>query len=252
MGNILLYPVGTSDSCRWASYYLEKAGFSLTDHPSPEITHLLLDVPSFDKHKNLQNGSDFRELLRMLPKTMTVIGGNLNHDSLVDYRTIDMLQDSYFLAQNAAITAECALRVASSHLSTIYVESPALILGWGRVGKCLAKLLVGFGCPVTVAARKEHDRAMAEALGYRAVDFSQVPQVLPSHTLLFNTVPAVPLHSDILNSWSQGIALDLASDPGMAGIHVIPARGLPGKYAPESSGKLIAGTITRFYKEGKL
>lgn len=249
MGNILLYPVGTSDSCRWASYFLEKAGFSLTDHPSPEITHLLLDVPSFDKHKNLQNGSDFRELLRMLPTTLTVIGGNLNHDSLVDYRTIDLLQDSYFLAQNAAITAECALRVASSHLSTIYAESPALILGWGRIGKCLAELLSSIGCSVTVAARKENDRAMLKALGYNAVDFPQIPEALCDCRILFNTVPEVPLHSDILDRWQTGIAIDLASLPGMKGQRVIPARGLPGKYAPESAGRLICETILRMQKE---
>lgn len=249
MGKILLYPIGTSDSCRWASYFLEKAGFSLTDHPSPEVTNLLLDVPSFGKSKKLQNGSELNELLRMLPKTMTVIGGNLNHDSLVDYRTIDLLQDSYFLAENAAITAECALRVASSHLSTTYAESPALILGWGRIGKCLARLLSSMGCSVTVAARKENDRAMLKALGYKAVDFPQIPEVLCGCRILFNTVPDVPLHSDILDCWKTGIAIDLASLPGMKGQRVIPARGLPGKYAPESAGKLICKTILRMQKE---
>ena len=89
---------------------------------------------------------------------------------------------------------------------------------------------------------------MLEALGYEAVDFSDVPGIIQRYRLLFNTVPDLPFHWDV----SQIIAIDLASVPGMPGDQVIPARGLPGKYAPESSGKLIAETILRYHKEGIL
>ena len=89
---------------------------------------------------------------------------------------------------------------------------------------------------------------MLEALGYGAVDFPEVPNVLSKYRLLYNTVPDLPYVWDL----SEVIAIDLASDPGMKGDNVILARGLPGKYAPESSGRLIAETILRFYKEGAL
>lgn len=252
MDKILLYPVGISDSCLFAASQLQKAGFTLTDHPAPEITHLMLDIPSFDRCGKLRDGSDLKQLLRMLPKTITVIGGNLNADCLSGYRKIDLLQNPQFLAKNAAITAECALRVAASHLAATFADTPALILGWGRIGKCLARLLSALGCSVTVAARKEADRAMLEALGYRAVDFSQIDQAIKHCRILFNTVPEVPLHSDILDLWKNVLAIDLASEPGMKGNSVIPARGLPGKFAPESSGRLIAETILKLYEEDAL
>ena len=162
---------------------------------------------------------------------------------------MDLLRDPYYLAKNAAITAECALQAAAPHLNTTFTDSPALILGWGRIGKSLSKLLSAMGCTVTVAARKEQDRAMLNALGYRAVDFPDVPQTLRHCKLLFNTVPDLPLHSSIVDNWKNGIAIDLASAPGMQGKAVIPARGLPGKYAPESSGRLIAETVLRLIKE---
>lgn len=228
---------------------LNERGFALVDHPSPEITHLLLDIPSFDESGFLRDGSDLIGLLRMLPKTVTIIGGNLKQQYLEDYRKLDLLQDPYYLAKNAAITAECALQVAGPYLKSTFEDAPALVLGWGRIGKQLAKLLAALGCDVTVAARKEQDRAMLEALGYRAVDFSQVPQLIPNCRILFNTVPNLPLHKEVFDPWEQVIFLDLASHPGMQGETVIPARGLPGKYAPESSGKLIAKTILRLYKE---
>ena len=89
---------------------------------------------------------------------------------------------------------------------------------------------------------------MLEALGYGAVDFERVPSILPQCGLLYNTVPDLPFIWDL----SQVVAIDLASAPGMQGDNVIIARGLPGKYAPESSGRLIAETILRFQKEGIL
>jgi len=243
LGSVLLYPIGVSESCRYASRFLEIGGISLTDHPTPEITHLLLDVPNFSEIDTL------KELLRMLPKTITVIGGKLDPDDWKKYRIMDLLRDPYYLAKNAAITAECALQAAAPHLNTTFTDSPALILGWGRIGKCLSKLLFAMGCTVTVAARKEQDRAMLNALGYGAVDFQDVPQTLRHCKLLFNTVPDLPLHSSIVDNWKNGIAIDLASAPGMQGKAVIPARGLPGKYAPESSGRLIAETVLRLIKE---
>ena len=242
LDKILLYPIGSSGSCRYASGYLEQAGIALIDHPAPEITHLLLDVPSKEP---LSDGRDLKEVLRMLPRSVTVIGGNLN---LTERRTVDLLQDPLYLAKNAAITAQCALQVAAPYLHTTLADTPVLILGWGRIGKCLAKLLSNLGCSVTVAVRKLQDRAMLEALGYRAVDFEAVPSILPQCGLLYNTVPDLPFVWDL----SKVVAIDLASEPGMKCDNVIIARGLPGKYAPESSGNLIAETIFRFYKEGIL
>lgn len=242
MNQVLLYPVGSSESCRYAAGILEKSGILLTDHPTPEITHLLLDIPT-------RYCSGLKELLRRVPKGITVIGGNLDQELWNGYRTDDLLKDPYYLTKNAAITADCALKVAAPLLKSTFADSPALILGWGRIGKCLARMLSALGCPVTVAARKDADRAMLEALGYRAADFPEIPSILTRHRVLFNTVPNLPLHSDMLDNWKNGIAIDLASEPGMQGKSVIPARGLPGKYAPESSGKLIADTILRVLKE---
>lgn len=245
MNPVLLFPAGISESCRSASKFLEQHGFLLTDHPSPDITHLLLDIPSFDCRGMLRDGSDLEKLLRMLPQTITIIGGNLENSSITNYRKIDLLKDPVFLAKNAAITAECALQITAPYIDFTFADSRVLILGWGRIGKCLSKLLKTMGCHVTVAARKDTDRAILEALGYAAVDFPEVPQVLKKHNILFNTVPEQILKEELLNLWKDGIKVDLASAPGMICDNVVTARGLPGKYAPESAGRLIAQTVRR-------
>lgn len=249
MKNLLLYPTGVSSSSRYASDYLRRYGVPQTDHPTPEITHLLLDVPSFNAADRLKNGTNLTELLRMLPETTTIIGGNLSAILPPHRNTIDLLKDDIFLAKNAAITAECALQVAAPYLTATYADSPALILGWGRIGKHLARLLDSLRCKVTVAARRESDRALLKSFGYHAVDFSEVTQILPDLRILFNTVPLQLLDRKILDLQKDIIKIDLASLPGMVCEDIIPARGLPGKYAPESSGKLIAQTICRLLKE---
>ena len=44
---ITIFPVGITKSCVIASRFLSDSGFLITDHISPEISHLLLDIPSF-------------------------------------------------------------------------------------------------------------------------------------------------------------------------------------------------------------
>lgn len=252
MEHILIYPIGTTEACAFAGTYLEQAGLSLTDHPTPEVTHLLLDVPSFAVDGSLRGGGSLPPILERLPPEISLIGGKLKHPALTGYPVLDLLRDEYYLAQNAAITAQCALRVADPLLSAVFTETPALVIGWGRIGKCLTKLLAGMGCSVTVAARNSKDRAIISALGWQSIDLPNIPGILPQIGVIFNTAPAPVLEADILSKYRSCVKIDLASSPGLSGSDVVYARGLPGQYAPESSGRLIAETILRHLREEKL
>lgn len=249
MEKILVYPAGSTDACRFASSFLKRNGVELVDHPTPEVTHLLLDVPSFGSDGTLRGGGEIGRLLQMLPQNITVVGGNLNHPALEEYQTIDLLQDSEYLAVNAAITADCALQVAAPLLTTTFPDSPTLIIGWGRIGKCLGQLLRGIGADVIIAARKDVDRAMCKALGFQAVEVSHIREVLPQSRLIFNTAPELILHKEDLALCGNCVKIDLASKPGMEGKDIIWARGLPGVYAPESSGNLIGQIFLKQCKE---
>ena len=164
---------------------------------------------------------------------------------------MDLLQDPFYLAKNAAITAECALKVAGPLLKTGFRESPALILGWGRIGKCLAATLQSLGATVSVAARKETDRNILRALGYNTEDPTRMLRSHCDYRVIFNTVPAMVVDTDKAANCAHSLKIELASIPGMAGDDVVSALGLPGKMGPESSGQLIADTIIRLLKERK-
>jgi len=185
-------------------------------------------------------------LLAKLPETVTVIGGNLDHPSLAGYRTIDLLKDPVYLTENAAITADCALRVAGRRLQTVFHGCPVLIIGWGRIGKHLSMLLKTLGADTTVAARKKADRALLRSLGFHDADPTKLEEVLPRFRIIFNTVPAPVLNEAQTRLCRLDcLKIELASRDGICGSNVIPARGLPGKEAPESAGKLIAETAYR-------
>lgn len=247
--SLLIYHKGTTAACAQAAAVLSDQGIPLVDHPTPEVTHLLLDVPSFASDGALRGGETIREVLERLPPRVTVIGGNLRHPDLQEHPVIDLLEDEKYLARNAAITAHCALTIAASALVTTFRDTPSLILGWGRIGKCLAEQLKSLGCPPTVAARNPRDRAMLEALGLAAVDFGEIRGILPGIRLLINTVPQPVLDGTILDRYPECVKLDLASSPGLQGTGIIYARGLPGRYVPVSSGRLIAETILKTLKE---
>lgn len=232
MKNPRIYPAGTTKAIAYAARYL---GQAFTASSLEDATHLLLDIPSTQ--------TDDPDTPRALPGQM-VIGGNLH---LPDNPVMDLLADEDYLAKNAAITAHCAVKLALSHLPVTLEGCPVLILGWGRIGKCLGKLLRDMGAAVTVAARNPSHRGMLRALGYQAVDFSRLGGLLPGFRLIYNTVP-VKILSESTGYPDSTVAIELSSIQALPG-KVMDGRRLPGRLAPESSGKLIAETIMRKIQE---
>lgn len=243
MKDLVFYCAGSSKALIYAAAFLMEEGAVFLPCPDHTVTHLLLPVPSFNKDGSIRGGGDINEILSQLPKTVTVIGGNLRRSELADYEVLDLLEDSWYLARNASITAHCTLELALAKLPVTLEKCPVLIIGWGRIGKCLAKLLRALGACVTVAARKETHRVMAEALGYGSCTIEGIHT--EKYRLIINTVPAMVLPS----APGTALKIDLASTPGIAGKDVVQARGLPGLLAPESSGALIAQTVTQWIKE---
>lgn len=246
MNNRQFYIATHTETLRHASKFLADHGCTIAEIPGPDVTHLLLPVPSFDSDGRLKGSGNLETILSRLPENVTVFGGNLGTPLLEDYKKVDFLQEPRYLAENAAITAECALRVATEQLPTVLQGAQVLILGWGRIGKCLGQLLKAIGAEVTIAARKESDQAMIGTLGYRACDSCNLGPGLMRYRIIFNTVPATVLGgAQVVHCRPDCVKIDLASAPGIGGSGVIYARGLPGKMVPEASGRLIAQTALR-------
>ena len=231
-----IFIAGDSQALIYAAVELNRNGVPFTSDPD-EAQILLYDIPTpaFMKEE--------------IPFRPLIIGGNL--DFLEEgYQKLDLLKDPWYLAHNALLTAQAAVGLLAPKVECSFPDAPVLILGWGRIGKCLDQLLRQMGFPVSVFARKPEDRAMLSALGYTAVNRDEMSQRLPDYKCIINTAPARILTDLEQNRIRKDcIQLDLATVRGLAGDNVHHARGLPGKYKAEASGKLIAETVLRHSKE---
>lgn len=235
-GTVLCVP--RSEAVRRAAMELDNLGIHVTNKCGPDVTHLLLSVPSFS------GGDEYlAHFLAKLPENLIVSGGNLDSPLLEGYACVDFLQDPYYLAENAAITARCAVDILENHMGTDFYGKQTLVIGWGRIGKCLVQLLNERHADVTVAARKDADLAMIQALGTRSTRITDAVSETQRFDMIINTVPVL-LFPDIQTK-PDALLLELASKPGMTGASIIDGRGLPGKLAPVQSGKLIAETFIR-------
>jgi len=244
MPHRLFYTAGDTDALACAIQRLKNAGFTFSPVPTNDVTDLILPVPSLDPDGNIKGGCSLQEILSQLPPNITIWGGNL--PVLTGYRIVDLLKDPAYVAENAYITAHCAVRLAMDRLPIPLRGCKILVIGWGRIGKCLAALLRGLEAKVTVAARKESDRAILHALGYGTIPTDGLTG--EGYRIIFNTVPLMI----IPNAPAGCLNIDLATVPGLSGCGVIHARGLPGKDAPEASGELIARTVLRLYRKGEI
>lgn len=242
----IFYTAGRTDAMNHAEAILRRQGCQFASKPDLSVTHLLLGVPAFETDGSLKGGGFLEDVLPSLSPQVKIYGGMLEGHISQALQTIDLLQDPFYVAENAQITAHCAVKLAMNKLPCILPGCPVLVIGWGRIGKCLAKLLRDMGARVTVAARKASDRAMLEALGYDSLSTEGLGYSLVRFRVVFNTAPELILSAeDMQTAGADCLKIDLASTPGMEGQDVIHARGLPGRFAPESSGALIAKTLLR-------
>lgn len=247
MNDIRFYLCGNTASSQYAAHYLTRHGITVSSTPNDQVSHLLLPVPSFEPSGRIRGGEDLAQILSRLPDDITVFGGMLNHEALAGRKTVDFLQDEGYVAENAAITAECAMGILRNKLPAVLQNCPVLILGWGRIGKCLGQKLTAAGADVQIFARKASDRSMLKALGYRVSSPQTLESDLGNTRVIINTAPVLLLPKETTAACPDTcIFLDLASQRGMEDERTIWARGLPNRDMPESSGNLIGKTALKY------
>ncbi|MSS62291.1 dipicolinate synthase subunit DpsA [Velocimicrobium porci] len=164
----------------------------------------------------------------------------------------DFMEDDSIAIANGIATAEGAIMEAINQSPTNLHKSHCLVLGFGRCAKTLAVKLKALDTIVTVAARKDSDRAMAEAFGFHAIPLNKLCDMLPHFTYIFNTIPALILDANLLSRVSKdAIIIDLASAPGgldykaakAYGLHANLCLGIPGKVSPKASAQILTDKV---------
>ncbi len=171
---------------------------------------------------------------------------------------IDYYNREELMVKNAVPTAEGAVGIALSEMPVTLFGSKALVIGYGRIGKILTKLLIAMGARVTVSARRWGDLAWIEGAGAEAVNTAKIAENIEKYDVIFNTVPSLVLGESELSAMrKEALIIDLASRPGGVDLQlakelkrrVIWALSLPGKTAPISAGHIIKDTVQNILSE---
>ena len=187
---------------------------------------------------------DVGEILKAGNKSTVFFGGGLPSEceNYVDYSASES-----FRLKNAVATAEGAILLALSGRKRTLFNSNALVIGYGRIGAYLTRLLLAFGAKVTVAARREESRLLAELDSATPVPIDSLPDAVADADLIFNTVPYPLVSGDALSkAKNDALIIELASPPG--GFEspcegMIKASGLPGRFFPTSAGDTVFEAI---------
>ncbi|MEA1961446.1 MAG: dipicolinate synthase subunit DpsA [Bacillota bacterium] len=155
---------------------------------------------------------------------------------------------------NSIPTAEGAIQIAMEETPITIHGSQTCVIGFGRVGVSLGRMLRGIGSNVTVVARNDGQLARAFELGCSCAGYADLHDIMNKTDIVFNTVPHMVLDRNILKYANpEVLIIDLATQPGGTdfeaanafGLKAILAPGLPGKVAPVSAGKILADVIPK-------
>jgi dipicolinate synthase subunit A len=205
---------------------------------------------------------DLEDLFHYVKPPTIIILGRADQDfmALAKEKSIeyyDLLKEESFSILNAIPTAEGAIQIAMENSPITLHGSKALVLGYGRIGKSLSRMLKGIGAHVSVGARKDQDLAWLRERGFEPIHINSLGKVLASQNFIFNTIPYLILDKKALKKVNKdALIIDLASYPGGTdfeaakdlGIRARLDLSLPGKVAPQTAGKIILDTMLKLVK----
>lgn len=149
-------------------------------------------------------------------------------------KAINYMACEDFLLMNADLTAEGLLAVIIQNTNFSLINAHILILGQGRCGTAIHKLLSHFSRRIDI--------------------YDTVPAVFsgtPYH-IVINTIPAPVIRKEhLIQLGSDGIFFEIASPPGgfdqaaieELGSTLITCPGIPGRYCPRSAADAIAQAV---------
>ena len=203
-----------------------------------------------------------REMIHYLEGKILIAGSispeiyDMANDEYIEI--IDIMKREELAVLNTISTAEGAIEIAISNTNKIIHGSEVLILGFGRIGKVLARKMAGLSAKVTCAARKDEDLAWIRAYGHKETNINALGENLSQYDIILNTVPHLVLNKERLQYVKKdALLIDLASNPGgidkkearELNLKLVWALALPGKVAPMTTAEFIKDTIYNILKE---
>lgn len=198
------------------------------------------DILLSDYFSRLENNS-----LVFCGKKSLIPKGIVSENQVFDYSDNEL-----FLLKNANLTSHGVIKILYENSNIPFNELKLLILGFGRISKNLAKLLLGLESKVYVLGHSDKDLFWSDKFGISYV--KNLDNFDENIDFIINTIPHEIISEKQLKNRSFALAkfIELASYPGIKpeickniGIKYISALGIPGKFYPKEAAEIIKESI---------
>ncbi len=216
-------------------------------------TVILLPIPSTrDKIHVTGTKVPLCDLLKLKNGKTLIIGYGIPLTLAKDFigagiELSDVLCDEEFLRENAELTAHGAAGVILTENKNDVSDMKIGIIGYGRIGKILSRILLFLGAKTVIFTRSAQTRLELWGVGIEAASSEEISKY-SDMDILINTAPAKLLsEADAAVLCEGGCKLiELASGeqlPDVQGKLKLPS--IPDKMYPVSAGKIYAKAILR-------
>lgn len=182
---------------------------------------------------------------------------------LYNIEILDIMKNEEFAVLNAIPTAEETIRIIIDNTKKVLHNTNCLIMGYGRIGKVLAKKLNALSVKVECLVSDNMEKIWCRVEGYNYIEFENIKNksdLLKKYDIIINTIPKIILTDELKEIRKDTLIIDLASKPygidrsivKQENLNFIEALGLPGKSAPitvaENMYELIKNIILKRQK----
>jgi dipicolinate synthase subunit A len=230
---LILPAVGTDDNGDVETIYSNENLVLNTQH-----------VGSLLKHTKIYTGMAKSYLKKICSEHKIELVELFNRDDVAIYNSIP--------------TAEGALMMAIQHTDITIHASHCMVVGFGRTGFTLARMLKMIGAEVKVGVLTDDHYARAMEMGLHPFYTKELRDQVLNTDIIFNTVPDLIITPHVIaHIPHRTVIIDLASKPGgtdfrfaeKRGIKAILAPSLPGLVAPKTAGLILANTLCQLLEE---
>lgn len=243
----------------YINQYLQKKGYdaSIKTNFSFEENEIIICGTPFSKKDSincdLYSNYPVESFNNLLKPNQIIFGGSISSDIKFpkNIKVIDFLNDPMLIWENAYLTAEGLIAKIISDTPFSLKGKNITLIGFGKCGMNIARLLKFFDCNVSVYDHTKNNLARAVSFGYTTFTLEEMSSALKNADILINTVPKSVLEKEALASIKTNCFIyDISSFPyGIQKdetISPITCPGIPGIFSPETAGELIAKTIISY------
>ena len=165
----------------------------------------------------------------------------------------DIMKDEEYLRENAYLTAEGAVYALMGSVPRTVRGMDCMVVGWGRIGRELCRLLHKMGARVRVMTRRREAWPEIEMCGGVPGLTDKIYTYISDSSTVFSTPPYPVIGRRELERAGNAVIIDLASAPYGVDLKIAEELGvkawrepaLPGRYCPENAAWAIVSSMRR-------